>query len=162
MELADRIAALSDFAAVAACQDLATALAARSGVALADAVDELPPELIGRFDPSALKEGLDMGYDIALPPEVSVQLARAMLLAAAEDETTAPVLAKVLDESSDTRQFALEVLAIGAALSMVIFSATSSYGKDGFGKAALSPELAEKIGGWLDKLRPWVGGGSAA
>lgn len=152
MELTERIAALSDFAAVAACQDLATALEARSGVALADAVDDLPPELIGRFDPAALKEGLGAGYDIALPPEISVQLARTMLQLAAEDEATAPMLAKVLDESTDTRQFALEVLAIGAAISMVIFTATSSFGKGGFAKAALSPELAEKLGGLLDKM----------
>ena len=161
MELADRVAALSDFAAVAVCGELAAALAASSSMALTDAVDGLPAELVGDLDPQAIREGLDRRYQIAMPPEVSIPLARAMLGAAAEDEAIAPVLARVLDETRDTKQFALEVLALGAALSMVIVAATSSYGKDGFGKAVLSPELAEKLGGWLDKLRPWMAGGQA-
>jgi len=159
MDLSERVAALSDFQAVVACQDLAAALAARSEVSLIDAVDQLPPELSGQVDPQLLKEDLDERYHVTLPPEVSVRLARSMLTTAAEEPNLAPILAKVLDDTQDTKQFALEVLALGAAISMVITASTTTKGKDGWGKQALSPELAEKFTGWFKELKPWVGGG---
>ena len=161
MELAERVARLSDFQAVVACQDLAAALAAQSEVSLIDAVDQLPAELSSEVDPQALKDDLDGRYHVTLPPDVSVRLARSMLAAAAEDDSTAPVLARVLDETKDTKQFALEVLALGAAISMVIAASTTTKGKEGWGKQALSPELAEKFTGWLKELKPWVAGGQA-
>ena len=156
MELPERLAALSDFAAVAACQDLADALAKRRGAALLDDADTLGAALPRTADAAALKAGLLENYHLSLPPEVSIELARAMLAAAAAEPELAPLLEQLLDENRDTRQFALEVLALGAAISMVIVSATTTRDKDGFGKQALSPELAEKLGAWLDKLRPWV------
>jgi hypothetical protein len=161
MELAERVAGLSDFQAVVACEDLAAALAARSEVPLADVVDQMPSELRSEIDPQALKEDLDERYHVALPPEVSIRLARAMLAVAAEDPVMAPLLVKVLDETQDTKQFALSVLAVGAAISMVITASTTTKGKDGWGKQALSPELAEKFTGWLKELKPWVGGGQS-
>lgn len=159
MELAERVAALSDLAAVVACQDLAAALAAQSEVSLIDAVDRLPPELSDQVDTQELKEDLDEHYHVALPPDVSIRLARSMLEAAAEEPAIAPTLARVLDETQDTKQFALEVLALGAAISMVIFSSTTTKDKEGWGKRALSPELAEKFTGWLKELKPWPSGG---
>jgi hypothetical protein len=157
MQLSERVAALSDFAAVVACQDLAAALAARSEVPLFDAVEQLPPEVAAQVDPETLKADLDERYHVTLPPDVSVRLARSMLAAAAEEPALAPTLSKVLDETQDTKQFALEVLALGAAISMVIAASTTTKGKDGWGKQALSPELAEKFTGWLNELKPWVG-----
>lgn len=161
MELAARVAALSDFSAVVACQDLAAALAARSEAPLADGVDQLPAELGLQIDAQALKENLDERYHVALPPDVSISLARAMLAFAAEDPALAPTLVKVLDETRDTKQFALEVLALGAAISMVIAAATTTKGKDGWGKKALSPQLAGKFTDWLKELKPWVAPGQA-
>jgi hypothetical protein len=38
---------------------------------------------------------------------------------------------------------------------MVIVAATSTYGPAGFGKEEVSPELAEKLGRWIDSLKPW-------
>ena len=160
MELAERVAALSDFAAVVACQDLAAALAARPDVSVYDAADQLPPELSDQIDPETLKTALDEHYHVALPPEVSIELARTMLAVAAADPDLAPSLARVLDETQDTKQFALEVLALGAAISMVIATATSKKDKHGWSKEALTPALAKALGYCFGQVRPFVPGAS--
>lgn len=161
MTLARRVGALSDFEAVAACADFAAALAERRGLALLDDVDALS-EIVGEIDTETLKANLDEHYHVGLPPDVSVELARAILAAAAADPQLAPMLEKQLEETRDTKQFALEVLAVGAAISMVIVAATTKRDRDGWAKETLSPDLAEKLGGWLDKLRPWLATGQAA
>jgi hypothetical protein len=149
MELAERLRGLSDLAAVDVCEQLAAAMIA--DVAVPDVLGEplLAP------DSAALGETLAERYHEALPPTLSVELARSMLDIAAHDAAMAPRLAEVLDNRQDTKQFALEVLSIGAAISMVIIAANSTFGPNGYGKEALSPELAAKLGGWLDSLKPW-------
>jgi hypothetical protein len=154
MILGEQVAALSDLAAVAVCEELATALLARADVAL-DHV-ELPPLLTSDADFATLRAGLDRHYYMALPPDVSVPLARSLLAAAADDLALAPVVARVLDDHRDTKQFALEVLSVGAAISMVILAATITSENGRFGKKTLTPELAKAMAGWLNALKPWA------
>ncbi|TSD82899.1 hypothetical protein FFK22_040650 [Mycobacterium sp. KBS0706] len=156
MDLRKNVAALSDLAAVAICEELAAALLAQPDVSLDAAVAALPPMLAGDPDLAALHAGLEERYHFALPPEISVPLARSLLDAAAGDPALAPALAAVLDAHRDTKQFVLEVLALGAAVSMVIFAATTSY-KDGrIEKKVLTPAQAEQFGAWLRELKPWA------
>jgi hypothetical protein len=155
MILGERVAALSDLAAVAVCEELATTLLARPDVALDDV--ELPALLASDEDFAALRAGLDRHYYMALPPDVSVPLARSLLAAAADDLALAPVLTRVLDDHRDTKQFVLEVLSIGAAISMVILAATTTYENGRFVKKELTPELAEKMGEWLKAFKSFNG-----
>jgi hypothetical protein len=154
MILGERVAALSDLAAVAVCEELATALLARTDVALEDV--ELPALLTSDEDFATLRAGLDRHYYMALPPDVSVPLARSLLAAAADDLVLAPVLTRVLDDHRDTKQFVLEVLSIGAAISMVILAATTTYENGRLGKKELTPEQAKEIAGCLNALKPWA------
>jgi hypothetical protein len=158
MDLATRIAALSDLAAVAVCEELAAALLARRGVSLDTATAALPPELAADPDLKAMRAELDDRYHAALPPDVSVPLARSILEAAAANPALAPTLAVVLDTHRDTKQFALEALALGAAVSMVILTATTTVEHGRIGKVALSPALAKQLGAWLTALKPWATG----
>ena len=87
----------------------------------------------------------------------SVPLARSLLAAAADDLALAPVLARVLDDHRDTKQFALEALSIGAAIAMVILAATTTFEKGRLGKTEVTPELAKAMTGWLNALKPWAG-----
>jgi hypothetical protein len=155
MTLGERVAALSDLAAVAVCEEMAAALLARPNVALHDA--ELPTLLADDADFALLRAGLDQHYYTALPPGVSVPLARSLLAIAAEDAALEPALAQVLDSHRDTKQFALEVLSIGAAISLVILSATTTIENGRLGKKALTPELVKAVGGCLNALKPWAG-----
>ena len=154
MMLGERVAALSDLAAVAVCEELATTLLARPDVAL-DHV-ELPALLTSDADFATMRAGLDRHYYMALPPDVSVPLARSLLAAAADDLVLAPVLARVMDDHRDTKQFALEVLSVGAAISMVILAATTTREKGRIGKKALTPELAKALAGCLNLLKPFA------
>ena len=85
-------------------------------------------------------------------------LARSMLGVAAASPALAPTLKAVLDVHSDTKQFVLETLALGAAVSMVILAATITVENGHVGKAELSPALAKQLGGWLKALTPWATG----
>src|SRR6516165_10681273 len=138
MDLPARITALSDIAAVSLCEQLASELLQQRGIVLTEGASLVPPTVTGGVDLAALCAELDDTYHTKLPPDVSVRLAREMLLAAADDPTTAPVLTALLEARRDTLQFALEVLALGAALSMVILSATVTVDKGRVGKKALT------------------------
>ena len=156
MNFPARVAGLSDLAAVAICQELAAALLTRPGVSIDAAVAALPPALAADNDLATLRANLDDRYYTALPPKVSVALARSMLDVAAANPELAPTLDAVLEAHRDTKQFALEVLALGAAVSMVILAATTTY-KDGrVGKTVLRADLAKELGGWLTALKPWA------
>jgi hypothetical protein len=162
MDLGPRIAALSDLAAVTVCQELAAALLTRSGFSLDAAAGALPPELATNPELIALRTGLDERYHTALTPEVSVPLARSMLEVAAADPELAPTLEVVLDAHRDTKQFVLEVLALGAAVSMVIIAATTTVEHGQVGKKVLPPGVAHELGAWLTALAPWATGRDAA
>jgi len=73
------------------------------------------------------------------------------------DAALALVLAQVLDSHRDTKQFALEVLSIGVAISLVTVSVTITIENGRLGKKALTPELAKAMGGWLNALKPLAG-----
>lgn len=101
-----------------------------------------------------------------LTPEASVQAARALLRILAEDEALAPALQEAMDTYRDDKMMALEILAVGTAVSMVIVAATSSFegkiGKVKIKKDNATPgqlrALAKLLKGPLAFLR---GGGEA-
>lgn len=162
MDLDARIDKLSDFAAVAVCGRLAEALLADPRFSVEDAIGRLPPEVGAGTDAAALGKGLDdEKYHLALPREVAVPLARSVLHAAAKSPELAPALEAALDDGADTKQFAVEVLALGAAISMVIFASTTTVADGKLGKTSLSAELAKELGGWLNALKPWATGDKA-
>jgi hypothetical protein len=161
MDLATRVAALSDLVAVDVCQRLAADLLRRPGPSLEEAAAALPPAFTADVDFRRMFADLDESYHTKLPPGLSVRLAREILANAATDPALAATLAPVLDAYRDTRQFAVEVLALGAAFSMVILSATVTYEDGKAAKKVLTPELAKALTGWFTSLKPWAPRGSA-
>jgi hypothetical protein len=161
MDLVTRVAALSDLVAVDVCQRLAADLLRRPGPSLEEAAAALPAAFTADVDFPRMFADLDESYYTKLPPDLSVRLAREILANAATDPALAATLAPVLDAYRDTRQFAVEVLALGAAFSMVILSATVTYEDGKAGKKALTPELAKALTGWFTSLKPWAPRGLA-
>ena len=115
---------LPDVAVVDVCEKLVDFLNEH----VADDIDALvacaPPEL--RREPAfaAALARARTDYQRRLPPAELVVIARSLLGAVADSSRLAPALAAVAEDYRDERQFVLEVLAIGAAVSMVIFAAT--------------------------------------
>jgi hypothetical protein len=155
MDLGDWVAGLSDLAAVDVCQQLVAAALRGPGASLEAAVDAVPPELAENPDFRELWDKFDDVSTMKLPPNVSIRLAREMLSSAAADPALSPTLEEVSRDYRDTKQFVLEVLAVGAAFSMVIFSATVTNESGKWVKKELSPAQAKAIAGWFSELKPW-------
>jgi hypothetical protein len=64
---------------------------------------------------------------VALDSAASAAVAKTFLLAAAADPDFSPLVASELAEFRDEKQFVVEVLALGAAVSMIIMAATTRF-----------------------------------
>jgi hypothetical protein len=157
MDLRAWVESLPDITVVDVCEKLVDFLNEHVVDDIDTLVASAPPEL--RREPAfaAALARARADYQRRLPPAESVAIARSLLTAVADTPSLAPVLATVAKDYRDERMFALEVLAIGAAVSMVIFAATirverSPDGKWMFVKEPASPEIVREAIGIVSKL----------
>ena len=146
-ELLNQLEALAPIQQVALCQAILARLMA-SPEAIHAASEALDPDI--RDNPSflALAAEARTNPTIALDKAASAEAAKTFLLAAAADPDFSPLVASELAEFRDEKQFVVEVLTLGAAVSMIIIAATTrfEYVKGGFKiiKEAASPELVKR------------------
>ena len=157
MQLGTWIDALPEKTVVDVCERFSSQIAGASEVELDAAVAGLPPELREDAEFIRLWDHFADEYYTKLPPALSVPLARDMLHMAAASPALASALAAFARDYRDEDQFALEVLAIGAAISMVIITATTSaemrIGEVTVTKHTATPAQIKAAGNWLDHLK---------
>ena len=146
-ELLKRLEVLAPIQQVALCQAILARLTANPE-AIRAASQALDPGV--RDNPSFLALAAEASTDpaIALDKAASAAMAKTFLLAAATDPDFSPLAASELAEFRDEKQFVVEVLALGAAVSMIIIAASTrfEYRKGAFKiiKEVASPELVKE------------------
>jgi hypothetical protein len=133
-----------------------------SGASLDRSVAGLPAVL--RQDPAfqALWANFGAEYHTKLDPLTSVALCGGMLRAAAADPALRPALADFARGYRDEEQAVLEILALGAAISMIIVVATTrfeaTFGAVKVTKSEASAEQIKAAGEWVASLAKLSGG----
>jgi len=143
------------------CETLAAEALSLPELSLDAAIANLPLELGKDATLQQMLDRFDAAYSAKLPPRVSPQLARDILNATTQNPALSPLLAKVAHEYKDTKQFVLEVLSVGAALSMIIVSACGMRidiraGKFTVVKGDSTKDQAMEITNWLDTLKSFM------
>ena len=126
MDLQAWIDSLPDVAVVNVFDDLVQALTDQLSIDVETLIASTPAELAREPAFKSAIEQAKTNYHVRLSPAASVAIARDMLSAIA-DSPMAPVLATVAQGYRDKQQFALEVLALGAAVSMVLMTCTLTF-----------------------------------
>lgn len=102
---------------------------------LLDGLESAPGELLGNVPPAisdsadfeTLRHSLDKDEAIAMPAALSVDVARRLLLLLAARADLAPLVEESLASYKDNRAMAAEILSSGAAISMIILAATTTF-----------------------------------
>jgi hypothetical protein len=128
---------------------------------LGGAVAAIPPQLGDDPRFRALWAEFPERYYTKLPPDLSEALAREMLSHVAADAALAPALRRFAESYRDEDQAAMQILAVGAAVSMIIMVATTrfeaTFGGVHVSKIAASAEQMNAAASWVSRLP----GGSA-
>jgi hypothetical protein len=136
------VESLPDIAVIGVCGELVQLLNDHVTDDLDTLVAAAPVELSREPAFAAALARAQADYQMRLPPAESVAVARTLLSAVADSATLAPALAAVAKDYRDKRQFALEVLAFGVAVSMVIFVATTRVERSPDGKWHVVKDVA--------------------
>jgi hypothetical protein len=146
-ELLNRLEALAPIQQVTLCQAILARLTANPE-AIRAASDVLDPAV--RDNPSFLAVAQEARTDpaIALDKAASAAVAKTFLLGAAADSDFSSLVASELTEFRDEKQFVVEVLTLGAAVSMIIIAATTRFeyrkGAVKIFKEVASPDLVKQ------------------
>src|SRR5689334_12461699 len=118
-ELVKRLEALSPIQQVTLCQAILARLTA-DPEAMRAASQALDPAVRDNPAFSALTQEASTDPAVALDRAASAAVAKTFLLAAAADPNFSPLVGSELAEFRDEKQLVLEVLALGAAVSLII------------------------------------------
>jgi len=125
--LRDRIHKLDDFQAVHALAHIRDVLFEGMDSSLDDVLKAVPPDVAALPEFQQLLAAMETADSASLPSADSVRIARGTLELLADREEWAPILETALGSFRDNKAFALEILAIGTAISMIIMAATTTF-----------------------------------
>lgn len=150
MNLRAWVEGLPDIAAVAVCEELVQFLSTRTTENLESLLAAVPVEIADQPAFAAALAQARVDDSLPVRPGNSAAVARGLLAAVADSPSLSLALAEVAEEHRDEKQSALAILSVGAAISMIIFVATTEVertpdGKWRFRKVIAPPALIEAI-----------------